>query len=177
MRVSERSAEFVDFVETHRTDLLRTAGLLCAGDQAQAEDLVQTTLTRLYLAWSRARRADSTIAYARRALTNAFIDESRRAHRRHETNLADPGDVLGGRAEPAPDLDLRAAMLAALATLGPRQRAVVVLRHWHDLDVDETARVLGCRPGTVKSQNARALDRLREYLATTNHDLALEASP
>ena len=69
-------------------------------------------------------------------------------------------------------------MLAALATLAPRQRAVVVLRHWLDLDVAETARVLGCTTGTVKSQNAKALDRLRSTLepaitvSTTGKELA-----
>ena len=66
--------------------------------------------------------------------------------------------------EPYADAELRTVVLAALAGLGPRQRAVVVLRHWHDLDVYETARALGCSVGTVKSQNARALAHLRRLL-------------
>jgi RNA polymerase sigma-70 factor (sigma-E family) len=179
VRDSERSAEFVAFIRVHRPDLVRTAVLLCAGDEAHAEDLVQTTLTRLYLSWPRVRRADSALAYSRRCLTHVFIDEARRAHRRRETSVAEPADVLGrAAAEAVPDfdLDLRMVMLTALSSLGPRQRAVVVLRHWHDLDVEETARILGCSPGTVKSQNARALAHLREYLTTADHNLDLEVS-
>lgn len=73
-----------------------------------------------------------------------------------------------------PDVDLRRTILDALATLGPRQRAVVVLRHWHDLDVEQTARLLGCSPGTVKSQNARALAHLRHALRVVDHDTVRE---
>jgi RNA polymerase sigma-70 factor (sigma-E family) len=163
VRSAEASAEFVSFVGAHRQDLMRTAALLCAGDEQFAEDVVQTTLTKLYLAWPRVRRADSRLAYARASLTNVFIDECRRAHRRRETPTAELHD--GSEAlVPAHDRELRAVVLAALDALGPRQRAVVVLRHWHDLDVVETARILGCSTGTVKSQNARALATLRAAL-------------
>jgi RNA polymerase sigma-70 factor (sigma-E family) len=164
-----RDDEFVAFTTDHREDLLRTATLLCAGDGATAEDLVQTTLTSLYLSWAKVRAADSRLAYARASLTNAFIDEMRRAHRRRETYPAlvvPPAQVTDD-----PDVDLRRTVLAALATLGPRQRAVVVLRHWHDLDVSQTARLLGCSPGTVKSQNARALAHLRAALAEVDRDV------
>jgi RNA polymerase sigma-70 factor (sigma-E family) len=174
----DRSAEFVEFVRAHRSGLVRTATLLCAGDEAMAEDLVQTTLTKLYLAWTRVRRADSPLAYARTSLTHVFIDETKRAHRRRETTLADPSQAL--RLEPvatAIDPDLRATVVAALGALGPKQRAVVVLRHWHDLDVAETARILGCSVGNVKSQNARALARLRELIGTPERHLILESSP
>lgn len=174
---TERDGEFVEFTRTHRRDLLRTATLLCAGDEAFAEDVVQATLTRLYLSWGRVRRADSALAYARRSLTHVFIDETRRAHRRRETTVADPADELTAHpVVPGTDLDARAVVLAALTSLGPRQRAVVVLRHWHDLDVAETARVLGCSPGTVKSQNARALAHLRAVLGAADH-LLLEVTP
>lgn len=167
MRGSDRSAEFVDFVRAHRSDLLRTAALLCAGDEAFAEDLVQTTLTKLYLAWSKVRRADRPLAYARASLTNTFVDECRRAHRRRETPTEDLLAV-GDMVAPSGDHELRGVVLNALRTLGPRQRAVVVLRHWHDLDVYETARILGCTVGTVKSQNARALANLRELLGSAD---------
>jgi RNA polymerase sigma-70 factor (sigma-E family) len=162
----ERDAEFVAFTTAHRYDLLRTATLLCAGDAATAEDLVQTTLTRLYLSWARVRAAESPLAYARASLTNAFVDEMRRAHRRRETRptLPPPADPVSDD----PDIALRRTILTALGTLGPRQRAVVVLRHWHDLDVDHTARILGISPGTVKSQNARALAHLREALGAVD---------
>lgn len=174
MRDDDRSAEFVAFTRAHRGDLVRTAVLLCAGDEAYAEDVVQTTLTRLYLAWSKVRRADSPLAYARRSLTHVFIDETRRAHRRRERTMPEPTTAAADPTTPADDPELRQLVLAALASLGPRQRAVVVLRHWHDLDVAETARVLGCSPGTVKSQNARALAHLRTHL--TELDLPLEVS-
>jgi RNA polymerase sigma-70 factor (sigma-E family) len=163
---SDRAAEFVGFVRAHRRDLMRTAVLLCAGDEGFAEDVVQTTLTRMYLSWPRVRRSDAPLAYARKALTHVFIDEYRRAHRRHETLLDRPNEYDEAR-EPRTELDdrdLRGDIIAALDRLGPRQRAVVVLRHWLDLDVAETARMLGCSVGTVKSQNARALTHLRETL-------------
>lgn len=175
MRTTDKSTEFVDFTHTHRADLMRTAALLCAGDEAFAEDIVQTTLTKLYLSWARVRRADSPLAYARTSLTHVFIDEARRAHRRREKTMEDP--ALSLPREPAAsgaDLDLREVVLTALTTLGPRQRAVVVLRHWHDLDVTETARILGCSPGTVKSQNARALGHLRAHLAAADHHRTLK---
>ena len=178
MRDEDRSTEFVEFTRTHRRDLMRTAGLLCAGDEAHAEDLVQTTLTKLYLSWSRVRRADSPLAYARTSLTHLFIDEAKRAHRRRETTSADPAQALASEPLAAgSDLELREAVLTALQSLGPRQRAVVVLRHWLDLDVAETARVLGCSTGTVKSQNARALAHLRTVLDAADHHLILEESP
>jgi RNA polymerase sigma-70 factor (sigma-E family) len=168
LRRAETTAEFVEFTRAHRDDLVRTAVLLCAGDEAFAEDLVQTTLTRLYLAWAKVRRADRPLAYARTALTNSFIDEVRRAHRRRETPM-EHLPVAVDVAQPHSDAELRTVVLDALRSLGPRQRAVVVLRHWHDLDVYETARALGCSVGTVKSQNARALARLRLLLGP--HDL------
>ena len=165
MRDSDRSAEFVAFTSAHRADLVRTAALLCAGDEAFGEDVVQTTLTRLYLAWSRVRRATSPLAYARTTLTHVFFDEIGRAHRRRETSYAEPVEDAGAD---GPDVELRQVVLDALASLGPRQRAVVVLRHWHDLDVAETARILHCSPGTVKSQNARALAHLRDVLGAAH---------
>lgn len=163
MRDTERDSEFTEFVTEHRDALLRVARLLAAGDEAAAEDVLQTTLTRLYVKWRHVRRADNRLGYARASLTHTFIDETRRAHRRHETTV----DQTLGERESAVihDGELRTVVAQALADLAPRQRAVVVLRHWLDLDVTETARVLGCSPGTVKSQNARALAHLREALA------------
>ena len=160
-RGNTRDAEFVDFVTAQRTALVRMARLLTAGDDALAEDLVQTTLTRLYVHWPRVRRAGNPVGYARTSLTHAFVDEQRRAHRRRET----PTDLVTDAATVDPDRDLADAVLAALATLAPRQRAVVVLRHFLDLDIAETARVLSISTGTVKSQNAKALDHLRTALA------------
>jgi RNA polymerase sigma-70 factor (sigma-E family) len=170
-RSRQRDDEFVAFTATHRRDLLRTATLLCAGDAVTAEDLVQTTLTALYLSWAKVRAADSSLAYARASLTNAFVDEMRRAHRRRESRHPGPPPVGRSETHEDPDVTLRDAMLAALDRLGPRQRAVVVLRHWHDLDVRTTAELLGCSVGTVKSQNTRALAHLRDALGEIEPDL------
>ena len=160
MRASDRDNEFVEFVTAQRTALLRMARLLTAGDDAAAEDLVQTTLTRLYVHWSRVRRAGNPVGYARTSLTHAFVDEQRRAYKRRELTTALVADQPAVEEDP----DLGRAVLAALAQLAPRQRAVVVLRHFLDLDIAETARMLGCTTGTVKSQNAKALDHLRAAL-------------
>jgi RNA polymerase sigma-70 factor (sigma-E family) len=160
MRTDQRDSEFVEFVTAQRTALLRTARLLTAGDEAYAEDLVQTTLTRLYVHWPRVRRAGNPVGYARTSLTHAFVDEQRRAHRRREQTTDRPRESPVHDA----DTDLAPTVLAALATLAPRQRAVVVLRHFLDLDVAETARALSVTPGTVKSQNSKALDHLRTVL-------------
>lgn len=174
MRRADRAAEFVEFTRVNRDDLVRTAVLLCAGDEAFAEDVVQTSLTKLYLAWGRVRRADRPLAYARATLTNVFVDECRRAHRRRES-LTGTLPAVPDHGSPEDSSDLRAVVLQALRSLGPRQRAVVVLRHWHDLDVYETAAALGCSVGTVKSQNARALAHLRRVLDPTKELLVGDA--
>ncbi|MCW2759156.1 MAG: putative polymerase ECF-subfamily sigma factor [Nocardioidaceae bacterium] len=167
MREPDRDAEFGAFVTEHRPMLVRAARLLTAGDDAGAEDVVQQTLTRMYVHWQRVRRADSPVGYARQSLTHTFLDETRRAHRRREWVSADPGDDAGSDSSHQPDIELRHAVLGALRGLPPRQRAVVVLRHWLDLDVAETAVVLDCSTGTVKSQNAKALAHLRQTLDLT----------
>ena len=160
MRASERDTEFIEFVTAQRVALVRMARLLTAGDDPAAEDLVQTTLTRLYVHWGRVRRAGNPVGYARTSLTHAFVDEQRRAYKRRELTT----EVVTDTAAHDDDPELPHLMLTALAQLAPRQRAVVVLRHFLDLDVAETARILGCTTGTVKSQNAKALDRLRSLL-------------
>jgi RNA polymerase sigma-70 factor (sigma-E family) len=160
MRGSTRDTEYVEFVAAQRTALVRMARLLTAGDEAYAEDLVQTTLTRLYVHWPKVRRAGNPVGYARTTLTHAFVDEQRRAHRRRETPL----DTSPEKPAVEQDPDLARTVLQALEGLAPRQRAVVVLRHWLDLDVAETARALGCSEGTVKSQNSKALAHLRATL-------------
>jgi RNA polymerase sigma-70 factor (sigma-E family) len=163
VRQEQRDADFSEYVAAHRVRLVRTARLLTAGDEAGAEDLVQSALTRLYVHWPRVARADDPVAYGFRSLTNTFLDERRRAHRRREVVVDRTPD-----ASPAPDdavdAETRSLVFDALALLPPRQRAVVVLRHFLEYDVAGAARVLGCTDGTVKSQNAKALSRLRELL-------------
>lgn len=158
MRVRPRhEAEYEAFVLQHRGSLLATATHL-TGDSHLAEDLVQTALVRLYLAWGRAR-AVSTEGYARRILLNSFIDHGRRPWVRRE-RAADVIPDVATREASEPDADLA----AALAGLPPRMRAAVVLRHIEDLSVEDVADALGCSLGTVKSQTARGLDKLRAAL-------------
>lgn len=150
-------AEYEAFVLEHRGRLLATA-LHLTGDIHLAEDLVQNALVRLYLAWGRARTT-STAAYTRRILVNSFADHHRRPWVRRERSAERLPD--GVVAEP-PTTDPE--LLAALAALPPRMRAAVVLRHVEDLSVEEVADALGCSTGTVKSQTARGLDKLRAAL-------------
>jgi RNA polymerase sigma-70 factor (sigma-E family) len=149
--------EFVEFAVAVSPRLRRTAFLLC-GDWHTAQDLTQATLAKVFVAWRRINRQDAAPAYAMRTLLNTFLAGRRR--RSGEVLTAEPPDLAADL--PAPDL--RLAVLEALATLPPSSRAVVVLRYWADMSVQETARVLGCSEGNVKSQSARALDKLRLQL-------------
>ena len=163
MRPKARDAEFEDFVRRRRSHLIGTAVVLTAGDHHLAEDLVQGVLVRLYLAWGRATRRGGVDAYARRALVNAFIDHRRRPSVARETVTDTVPDRATATASPA-DEAVDAELLAALRALPERMRAAVVLRHVADLSVEDAADALGCSPGTVKSQTARGLAKLRELL-------------
>lgn len=163
---SARDEEFSAFVRTSRAGLLRSACLLTAGDSHLAEDLVQTALARLYVAWPKVRRTGTQLAYTWRILVNVHIDEVRRPRWRREHPVAVPPD-LPDPAIPAAFADVTedgAAVRAALACLPPGMRAAVVLRYWADFSIEETAAILGCSAGTVKSQSAKAIARLRESL-------------
>ncbi|HVV75066.1 MAG TPA: SigE family RNA polymerase sigma factor [Mycobacteriales bacterium] len=153
-------AAFRAFAHTRRPALRRTAYLMC-GDWHQADDLVQTTLTKMYVAWRRVRTNEAPDAYARRVLTRCFLDERRRPWRREWPVEAIDEQAVTGAPADASVLDLR----AALARLPRRQRATVVLRFWADASVTETADALGCSEGTVKSQTARAINTLRSLLS------------
>ena len=166
---NERDEQFHSFVLSRRASLVRTATLLTAGDGHLAEDLVQATLTKLYVAWPAFRRADNPEGYLRRTLVNALTDEKRRWWRRHERPVADLPDRP--RAEAGEPDDRTDGLRQALRELPPRMRAALVFRYFYDLDVADTADALGCSEGTVKSQTARALDRLRTVLAPTDFPL------
>ena len=155
-------AGFREFALSRRAALRRTAYLV-GGDWHLADDVVQETLARLYADWPRLAARGSVDAYARRAVVNGVLAHRRRPWRRE---VATAGPDLPDRAAPgAADDGTRDALLQALAGLGASQRAVVVLRYWEDLSVEEVARVLGCTTGNVKSQAARGLARLRAALA------------
>jgi RNA polymerase sigma-70 factor (sigma-E family) len=163
MRQSDRGWEdqFRAYVLQSRGSLLRTATLLASGNAHQAEDLVQTVLTRMYVSWPRIR-SDTRDAYARKMLMNAHLDERRRPSARFEQNYAEVPDVAVDEARPS---ETEAAVFRALAELPPRMRAAVILRHLYDASVADTADALGCSEGTVKSQTARGLAQLRAALS------------
>ena len=158
MRASAE-AEYKDYVTARSYALRHTAFLMC-GDAHQAEDVVQTALLKLYVAWHRVERAENRDAYVRRILVRCVIDEKRRGWRRERSMAAVPEAV----APEGSDLGERDAVLQALAHLAPRQRATLVLRFWEDLSIEQTADLLGCSPGTVRSQTARGLATLRGIL-------------
>src|SRR5262245_38856361 len=123
--------EFVQFAEVMSPRLRRTAFLLC-GDWYTAEDLAQTALAKVFVSWRRIRRQDAVHAYTTRTLVNTYLADKR---------LKRTGELLSGwLPEPsaeAPAPETRMVVLDALATLPPRCRAVVVLRYWADLSVDQ----------------------------------------
>ena len=156
IRLAERS-EFVEVVRERSAAWSRTAFLMC-GDWARAEDLLQAALLKLYLKWSRIN-LDGVDAYARRVILRLAIDESRRPHRRSEVS-GDPPEAAASVPDAAAVLDVR----AALQQVPAKQRAVLVLRFYHQLSVAEAAEVLRVTQGTVKSQTARGLEKMRELL-------------
>jgi RNA polymerase sigma-70 factor (sigma-E family) len=151
-------AAFVEFAHASRDRLRRTAYLLC-GDWDQASDFVQEGLVRVYVRWPRLVRHGGELAYARKAVVSAFLDHKRRRSSTERPQEADPTASSGE--DVATAVTTRAALMAALADLPPRQRACVVLRYFEDLSVADTAALLGCTEGTVKSQTSRALFSLR----------------
>jgi RNA polymerase sigma-70 factor (sigma-E family) len=161
--VQDRDAEFGEYLDSRAAVMRRTAYLLCGGDWHRAEDLVQTTLTKIYVAWPRIRRDGSVDAYSRKIMVRTAIDESRKAYRRRESVMDDLPELVTTRPAGVEDaVDVR----RALAQLPAGQRAVVVLRYWEDLSVTETAQALGKSEGTIKSQAAKGLASLRRLLGT-----------
>jgi RNA polymerase sigma-70 factor (sigma-E family) len=149
--------DYREFVAARLEPLRRTAYLLCR-DWHTADDLVSITLGKLYRHWRRVRAADNVDAYARGVLTHAWLDERRRPWRREAATAVVPDVASAG---PEGRLTDREALHDLLASLGARQRAVVVLRFYCDLSVEQTAEILGISTGTVKSQAARGLETLR----------------
>ncbi|EID54480.1 SigE family RNA polymerase sigma factor [Saccharomonospora xinjiangensis] len=156
--------EFAEYFAAKRDSVRRTAYLLC-GDWHRADDLAQTAFVSLHRKWRKIRDRRAVDAYLRKTLARAAIDESRRPWRREEhtgevpqPRVADGGDALADR------VSARADLLAGLARVPSKQRAVLVLRYFEGLDVASVARALGCSEGNVKSQTARGLAKLRTAL-------------
>lgn len=153
-----RDAEFTEYLLARQPALLRTAYLL-TGDRASAEDLLQTSLAKLYLAWDRVNRRESVDGYLRRIMLNEHHSLWRRAWRRREVPVERIPETRPVTDEH--DEGRHAELWSFVRTLPRRQRAVIVLRYYEELSEAETAAVLGCSVGTVKSQSSRALAALR----------------
>jgi RNA polymerase sigma-70 factor (sigma-E family) len=154
--VSDRDGEFTRYVEARGGALLRTAVFLCAGDRPGAEDLVQATLVRAYVAWNRVRDEGARDAYVRRIM----VRESYRRPRGTTGVLTE----APGTPDPCGPVEDRLALFPLLAALPRQQRAVVVLRYYEDLSERDIADALGCSPGSVKRHASRALATLRARL-------------
>ena len=160
---SARDAEFAQYMAARQPSLLRTAYLL-TGDRHSAEDLVQTSLAKLYLSWDKVQRRELVDGYVRRIMVNENNSLWRRAWKRKEVSTDAVPDHAG--TEDRPDHGERSALWEFVQTLPRKQRAVVVLRYYEDLSEAEIAETLGISVGTVKSQCSRALAALRERVHT-----------
>ena len=160
MRRTDREEAYTEFVAARQAHLRRIAYALC-GDWHKADDLLQTALTKLYVAWPRIRHEGGEEAYVRQIMVRANIDDSRRPWRR-ERSSADLPDRPGDQPTAVEE---RSALFDALQSLPEQQRKVVVLRHWLGLSVRETATELGINEGTVKSHSSRGLKTLEAVLA------------
>ena len=164
-RAAHADEEFREFASARAGQLFRIAYLVC-GNWHEAEDLVQTTLAKLFVAWHRVQRSQSADSYARKVLMNTYLSQ-RRIRRSSELPVAEPG----GAGAACIDTDLRLTLVTALRQLPPRSRAVVVLRHVDDHSIDSVAQMLGISQAAVKSLNTRGLAQLRDLLGADAHIL------
>ncbi|KUN26121.1 RNA polymerase subunit sigma-24 [Streptomyces antibioticus] len=152
--------QYAEFAAARAGHLYRSACLLTAGDTHLAEDLVQETLGRLYIAWQRVSRVGNPAGYAQTVLTRTFL-----AHQRRRSSTERATDTFPDRAgTDQRDVPLRLTLLEALARLPAKDRAVVVLRYWEDRSIEETADALHASSAAVRTRCTRALGRLRELL-------------
>ena len=170
---AKADTEFREFMHARWPAVVRLAYGL-TGDQGHAEDVAQAAFARAYASWPRVRRSGDPDAYVRQIV----INENRNRFRKRRV----PERLTGSPPESAlvdvpwtdatRESDERSALIAALQRLGPKQRAVIVLRYWLDLTEQETAAALNCSVGTVKSQASRALATLRESIELVDGGLA-----
>jgi RNA polymerase sigma-70 factor (sigma-E family) len=164
--------EFAEFV-TARSAALHRAAYLMVGEVPLAQDLVQEALAKTYAAWPRLRDKGSAEAYTRKAITTTAISWFRRKGWSHEHSTAEPPD----RGTPGHDDRVAQSthLWACLQALPVRQRAAIVLRYYEDLTEAQTAETMGCAVGTVKSQVAAGLAKLRQQLGDDADVLPLDS--
>jgi len=163
------SEEFCAFVAARSGSLFRVAYLII-GDHQLAQDLVQESLAKTYVAWPRLRDVANAEAYTRRVIATTAISWRRRRgfHERAAAHLPEPVQP-----DPAGATVLHDALWSCLRDLPPRQRTAIVLRHYLDLTEAQTAETMGCSVGAVKSSVSTGLRRLR---ARVGSDLEVRAS-
>ncbi|MDN5896152.1 MAG: SigE family RNA polymerase sigma factor [Nocardioides sp.] len=162
--MSSRDDEFSDWMLARQGAMHRTAFLVC-GDRHTAEDLVQTAAAKLYLAWDRVSAQGNVDAYMRRIIINERNSLWRRPFKKRETVTDEVPE--SAHADGGDDPMEAERMWAAVRSLAPRQRAVIVLRYYEDLSEAAIAEILGVAPGTVKSQASKALTALRKTIGST----------
>lgn len=153
-------ADFAEFVAARSAALHRTAYLM-VGDRQLSQDLLQEALTKTYVAWPRLRDPSRAEAYTRKAITTTAISWYRRRSWGERPSDTVPDQ---SRASHDDDVTTREVLWRALQQLPPRQRAAIVLRYYEDLTEAQTAHVMGCAVGTVKSQVSAGLRKLRDHL-------------
>ena len=153
-------SEFEEFARARARQLYRSAWLLC-GDRHQAEDLVQETLAKVYVAWRKrlGSRIENPAAYAQTVLVRTHISAQRK-----RSSTERPAAWVPDRAAPEEGQDLRLTLAEALARLEPLDRAMLVLRYLDDVSVEDTADCLGVSSGAMRNRSLRALQRVRPLL-------------
>ncbi|WP_308442681.1 SigE family RNA polymerase sigma factor [Rugosimonospora africana] len=168
---SEADEDYVEYVSARLPALKRLAHLLC-GDDHRADDLVQESVTKLYTRWHNARKATNLDSYVRAIVVRTHIDNGRRPWSRVRL-FGHPPDQARPESSTTED---RAVLRAALAALPAGQRAVLVLRFLCDLPVAEVGELLGCSPGTVKSQTSHGLANVRQALTRLGYPMTAMGS-
>jgi RNA polymerase sigma-70 factor (sigma-E family) len=158
-----REDDINTFLAARWSSMFRLACLL-TGSPAEADDLLQESMVKVYLRWTKVSRTQVPEAYVRRIMVNTLVSRSRRPFRRRELLEADVGAAAVASAEDAV-LD-RVQVWPLVCALPVRQRAVIVLRYYEELTEPEVAELLGISVGTVKSQAHRALAALRARVAS-----------
>ena len=161
---AEREADFTAYVRAREQALARLAYLL-TGERDAAEDLLQNTLAKVYRHWARIQAAEAPDAYVRRIMVNENNSRWRRLLRRHDWPSSHVLEVIDPPGVAGLDLSSSIDLWRHVQSLPTQQRAAVVLRYYEDLTEAQTAQVLGCTVGTVKSHTSRAISALRTRMS------------